>query len=1173
MTAKKASKSKKPAKAKAPTRDAALRDANWRLESIIEGTHVGTWEWNVQTGETVFNKVWAQIVGYTLDELAPISIRTWETLAHPDDLKQSGALLERHFAGTLPYYDYESRMRHKDGHWVWVHDRGRVMSRTGDGKPLMMFGTHTDITERKRAEEALKATNAKLARAQRIAHIGSWEDHLPTGELHWSEEMFSIMGLPPSNSVNLAEAVRAFPPEELDRFGKAVRAATDEGAPYSEDYRIVRPDGSMRHIHDEGEIVCDEQGKATWMYGTTQDITERKRAEEALRESEEKFRTLFETSPIGIDIFDTTGRLVHANPAALAIFGLALEDQVKGFDLFADPNLSDVHKAALLRGETVTFHVRFDFEKVREPSLYPTTRRGIIELDLMIQPLSGGRGYQAIVQDITERKRAEEALQYSLSQWKALAEHSPFLISTIDRDGVFRYVNKVLPGLDMQKLLGASSYDFIAPEHQEFVRRSIAEVFATGATAQYELKGTGADGRTETWYATFLSPIVIEGKVVNATQMSIDITERKRTEEALRERQSRLEDTQKLAKLGSWSWDIATDSVTWTEELFRIAGRDPAGPAPTYAEHPQMYTSESFARLSAAVDRALALSEPYELDLELVRPDGAHRGVTARGEAVRDAAGRVVGLRGMLLDITERRQAEEARALSEERLSEAQAVTKVGSWETDLATLQVAWSTEVYRIFDIDPDSFQASHPAFLAFVHPEDRARVDAALFESFDRRTLNAIEHRIVTPGGLVKFVEERWRIYRDEQGRPVRARGTCQDISERKRTDDEREALLTQVIALQKLESVGRLAGGVAHDFNNSLQIVLLNIEMLLASRDLSDISRQRLLDIQEAARHSAAQTAQLLAFARRQVVRAQVLNLNDTTQALVPTLQRLVGESIPVEWRPGAELWPVSLDPSQYQQVLVNLATNARDALRGNGHLTIATANVTSAMADGVVEQSPAPGEYVRLVVTDDGPGMSGETLEHLFEPFYTTKGVGEGTGLGLASVFGIVKQNGGTIAVDSALGRGTTVTIHWPRLVTAEKLPAETPPILAPPRGTETVLIVEDEPKILAGCVSFLEALGYTVLSAKLPSEALRVAEVHSGPIQLLLTDVVMPEMSGHALAARLTATRPTLRRLYMTGYSDSVQRQLGMDESIRLLNKPFTLDAMAHAVRAALDET
>jgi PAS domain S-box-containing protein len=395
---------------------------------------------------------------------------------------------------------------------------------------------------------------------------------------------------------------------------------------------------------------------------------------------------------------------------------------------------------------------------------------------------------------------------------------------------------------------------------------------------------------------------------------------------------------------------------------------------------------------------------------------------------------------------------------------------------------------------------------------------------------------------------------------------------DIAEHKQTETEKTALHAQLIEIQKLESVGRLAGGVAHDFNNSVQAILLNTEMALADAPDGDPLRRYLTDIQASARHSADLTAQLLALARKQTAQPRVLDLNRVIAETLPLTLRLIGEDIVTVWTPAPQLWHARIDPTQLGQVLTNLALNARDAIAGVGRLGLATANVAVDAAFAAAHPDFAAGDYVRLTVADDGCGMDAETLAHIFEPFFTTKPVGSGTGLGLATVYGIVRQNGGAVTVESAPGRGSTFGIWLPRVDAPDVPPPPLPNGAAPHGGTETILLVEDEPALLRACAAVLGGLGYAVLVADDPGTAVRAAAGHAGPIHLLLTDVVMPEMNGRALADRLTAARPALKRLYMSGYAGEALGERGAVEAeAPFLAKPFAAEDLARAVRAVLD--
>jgi CheY-like chemotaxis protein len=361
-------------------------------------------------------------------------------------------------------------------------------------------------------------------------------------------------------------------------------------------------------------------------------------------------------------------------------------------------------------------------------------------------------------------------------------------------------------------------------------------------------------------------------------------------------------------------------------------------------------------------------------------------------------------------------------------------------------------------------------------------------------------------------------------------------------------------------------------VAHDFNNMLGVILGRTELALEQVHPSEPLRGALEEIRTAAERSANLTRQLLAFARKQTVAPKALDLNETVTRMLKMLQRLIGENIALVWLPGTGECHVKMDPSQIDQVLANLCVNSRDAIRGIGTLTIATANSTF---DGVYCDSHpevAPGEYVKLTVADNGCGMDKAVQESLFEPFFTTKEVGKGTGLGLATVYGIVKQNGGFINVNSEPGKGTTFEICLPRHTVAKTDSTQTKPMTGPvTRGRETILVVEDEPGILDMTKGMLERLGYTVLTASTPGEAIRVALAYGGIIHLLVTDVVMPEMNGLDLAKNLLTSHPALKRLFMSGYTADVIAHHGvLDEGVHFIQKPFSRKELAAKVDEAL---
>jgi len=409
--------------------------------------------------------------------------------------------------------------------------------------------------------------------------------------------------------------------------------------------------------------------------------------------------------------------------------------------------------------------------------------------------------------------------------------------------------------------------------------------------------------------------------------------------------------------------------------------------------------------------------------------------------------------------------------------------------------------------------------------------------------------------------------------ESGGKAFLQATVRDITASKRAEEEREKLQAQFLQAQKMESVGRLAGGVAHDFNNMLQTILGHSEMALEGIPEDSPIREDLQEIQKASQRSADLTRQLLAFARKQTIAPKMLDLNETVGGMLKMLTRLIGEDIDLLWLPSKDIWSLMIDPSQVDQILANLCVNARDAIGGTGKVTIETENVSLDEAYCASHLGFSPGQYVVLTVSDDGCGMDKEVLSHLFEPFFTTKRAGEGTGLGLATVYGIVQQNGGYINVYSEPGQGTTFKIYLPRFEGKASAILDEPEEKTPTSHGETVLLVEDEESILKLGKKMLERLGYVVLTASAPAEALRRVEEHGGEIHLLITDVIMPEMDGRELSERMIEIKPALKCLFMSGYTANAIAHRGvLDEGVQFIEKPFSLQNLAVKVRRALDQ-
>jgi PAS domain S-box-containing protein len=398
---------------------------------------------------------------------------------------------------------------------------------------------------------------------------------------------------------------------------------------------------------------------------------------------------------------------------------------------------------------------------------------------------------------------------------------------------------------------------------------------------------------------------------------------------------------------------------------------------------------------------------------------------------------------------------------------------------------------------------------------------------------------------------------------------------DLTEIKQAEEERHQLQTQLTQAGKMESVGRLAGGVAHDFNNMLSVILGHTEMTLSKINPDSRMYSHLKAIQKAAEHSADITRQLLAFARKQTVIPQNLDLNEIVEEAISMLRRLIGENIDLTWRPGAHLHPIKMDPLQINQVLVNLCINARDAIVDQGRIVIETSSVVLDETCSTIHDGAVPNEYVQLIISDNGRGMDQETLANIFEPFFTTKDVGKGTGLGLATVYGIVQQNNGIIQVTSDPGQGTRFTINLPRHVGNAEQPIGNQSVSTPNtgHGQATILLVEDEPDILELVTLMLEKKGYTVLAASSPVEAIQLAESHFDQIDLLMTDVIMPEMNGRILSRKMQVLYPNIKHLFMSGYpADVIANQGALDPGIPLIEKPFSISTLENTIRQVLSQ-
>ncbi|MDY6906097.1 MAG: response regulator [Thermodesulfobacteriota bacterium] len=459
--------------------------------------------------------------------------------------------------------------------------------------------------------------------------------------------------------------------------------------------------------------------------------------------------------------------------------------------------------------------------------------------------------------------------------------------------------------------------------------------------------------------------------------------------------------------------------------------------------------------------------------------------------------------------------------------------------------------------------------------TYPDDIAvsqeKIDTAL--TGEKECLRFIK-RYLHKNGTVVWAEVSTALRRNNDGDPLYFITTVNDITRRKIAEAEKEKLLTQLVQSQKMESIGRLAGGVAHDFNNMLEVIAGYAELSMESVNRDDPLYAHLQEILSAARKSTDITRQLLAFARKQTIAPRFLDMNKTISGMLAMLRRLIGEEIDLEWIPAEGPLTIKIDPVQVDQILANLCVNARDAIRGNGRIIIETGRKT--FDDDYCAHHPGclPGDYVQLSVSDDGCGMDNTTLDNIFEPFFSTKSAGKGTGLGLATVYGCVKQNGGFINVYSEPDNGTTFSIYLPWHTDTETGDRTilSPAMKVPRSRGETVMVVENEPVVLRLVTTILQNLGYNILFAVNPLEAMAIGESHEGPIHLLISDMAMPDMNGQELARHVKKRYPDIKILFMSGYTDKVIDRRGvLNEGVHFIQKPFYQKDLAFKIREALD--
>ncbi len=1034
-------------------------------------------------------------------------------------------------------------------------------------EPAVLIAS-TDITERRQAEETLRKSESRQGKM--VANIGDVIVIIdPDGVNRYkSPNIEKWFGWRPEEVVGCQTLDNVHPEDVPAAQAFLGSLLAVPGASATTECRYRCKNGEYKWIEFTGvNLVSDPDIQG--ILGNYHDITKRRRAEEALRQSESLLNRVQSIAKLGAWEWELVGQKMFWSDETYRIHDLdstdlvpdAQEHVVRSLECYSGEDRTRIQKAfrrCMEHGESYELESRFTTAKGRD--LWIRTAGSAVKEAGQIVKVIGD------IQDITERKRAEEALMTEQIFSKTVIDSIPGAFYVIDDQGRYArwnaYQRDEIVGKPEEKVAETHAIETIHPDDRERIQERIVSVMKSGADETVEARVLLRGGPAFRWLLMTGRRIIVNGHPF-LVGIGVDITERKQVEENLIEITERLNLALTSARAGVWDWNLKTNEMFWDDRMLDLYGIRREGFSGGVEAWEQGLHPEDSAKALEECQAALRGEQNFDTEFRVRRRDGTVIHVKANGLVERDEEGKPVRMIGLNTDITDRKQQEERIALLGRMLDNAPAAITIHDRDghfvfanVEAVSLHGYDSIEAFlqvNLHELDVPESEALLAERLRKITEEEEARFEVEHYRKDGSRFPLAI---------LAKSIE--W------EGHPA-VLSIATDISMHKEAEREKEKLLTQFIHAQKMESIGRLAGGVAHDFNNMLQVILGNAERSLADLPSESPVRESLQEIQTCAQRSATLTRQLLAFARKQTIAPKVLDLNEAVEGMLKMLRRLIGEDVKLLWQPGTGSHTLMMDPSQIDQILANLCVNARDAIVGTGKIVVETDKVR--IDENYVSQHEAfvPGDYIRLVVSDTGCGMTAETLANVFEPFFTTKANKGGTGLGLATVYGIVKQNKGFIDLYSEVGQGTTIKIYLPYHVGTVESFCKKQAVEIP--GSGTILLVEDEVAILEMTRRCLERLGYTVLAASTPNEALGLARKHEDKIALLLTDVIMPEMNGRDLSQSLEALQPSIKTLFMSGYTaDVIALQGVLEEGVCFLQKPFSMADLSVKIREVLGE-